>query len=283
VDEAVEAAVEVARGLGLPVEEPVVLCDLTNVLVHLAPAPVVARVPLTFARLRGRAWVEKELELAALLRDTGLPVAGPVRELCGPHERDGFFVTFWEYVDHDTEAPLDAAAAGRGLRRIHEALADADPAGLEHFARLDEIAPLVEDLPFAGGELEAFRRGVDAAWKVVDRLDVPLQPIHGDAHHGNVLRTSAGPLWGDFENACLGPRELDLACNELRARAQGRAPADDDFLAGYGDYDAVLVSRLLPVHALFLAAWTFALAERRPEVRPSAEQRLRWVVDGFGL
>ena len=107
--------------------------------------------------------------------------------------------------------------------------------------------------------------------------------MHGDAHLANVLRTSSGPVWTDFENACLGPRELDLACNEIRARAQGRTPADDEFLAGYGDHDELLVSRLIPVHALFLAAWTFALAERRPEVRPSAEQRLRWVVDGFGL
>ena len=71
-------------------------------------------------------------------------------------------------------------------------------------------------------------------------------------------------------------------CNELRAREQGREPADDEFLAGYGDHDADLVAQLIPVHALF-AALTFALAERRPEVRPAAEERLRWVVDGFRL
>ncbi|MEJ7568987.1 MAG: hypothetical protein WKF41_12060 [Gaiellaceae bacterium] len=56
--EAVEAAVAVARGLGLKVEEPRVLRDLTNVLVHLVPTPVVARVPVTFARLRCRSWAE---------------------------------------------------------------------------------------------------------------------------------------------------------------------------------------------------------------------------------
>jgi len=284
VKEAVEAAVEVAFRLGVRIEEPVVLRDLTNVLVHLAPSPVVARVPVTFARARGRAWVERELELASMLRDAGLPVAGPTRELpCGPHERNGFFVTLWEYVENDRDAPLDAAAAGRGLRRIHDALADVGPDGLDHFARLEEIRTLVEGMSFDGGELEALRRGVDAAAKVVDRLDVPLQPVHGDAHHGNVLRTASGPLWGDFENVCLGPRELDLACNEIRARAQGRGPADDEFLAGYGDHDKELVAQLIPIHALFLAAWTFALAERRPEVLPHAEQRLRLVVDGFGL
>jgi Ser/Thr protein kinase RdoA (MazF antagonist) len=284
VDRAVEAAVEVARELGLRVEEPVVLRDVTNVLVHLAPSPVVARVPMTFTRARGREWVEKELEVAALLHEAGAPVACPVRRVpAGPHERDGFLVTLWELVEHNREAELDAAAAGAGLRRIHDTLADVDPAGLEHFARLDEIERVVEPLPFGGGELEAFRRGLGAARKVVEGLDVPLQPIHGDAHHGNVMRTSSGPLWGDFENVCLGPRELDLTCNELRARATGREPADDEFLAGYGDHDAELVERLIPVHALFLAAWTFVLAERLPRFRPDAEERLRWVVDGFGL
>ncbi|MGH2584336.1 MAG: aminoglycoside phosphotransferase family protein, partial [Dehalococcoidia bacterium] len=41
---AVAAAVAVARAHGLPVEEPAVLADLFSVMVHLRPAPVVARV-----------------------------------------------------------------------------------------------------------------------------------------------------------------------------------------------------------------------------------------------
>jgi hypothetical protein len=78
---AVEAAVSVGRGLGLVVEEPRVPRDLTNVLVHLAPSPVVARVPVTFARLRGREWIAGELELVAALAGRGLPVAGPARDV----------------------------------------------------------------------------------------------------------------------------------------------------------------------------------------------------------
>jgi aminoglycoside phosphotransferase (APT) family kinase protein len=283
VQEAVEAAATVASELGLRVEEPVVLRDLTNVLVHLAPESVVARVHVTYAR-RGPARLERELALAAALHGAGLPVARPTIHLPpGPYERNGFLVTLWDYVEHDVDVELDAREAGRSLRRIHDALADTDAQGLDHFARLDEIEHLVEALAFGGGELEAFRRGAEAARRVVDRIDAPLQPIHGDAHHGNLLRTASGALWGDFENACLGPRELDLVCNEIRARAQGRTAADDDFLAGYGEHDAELVTQLIPVHALFLAAWTFALAERRPEVRTHAEQRLRWVVEGFAL
>jgi hypothetical protein len=125
MEEAVEAAVAAGRGLGLRVDEPRVLRDLTNVLVHLAPAPVVARVPVTFSRLRGREWMEAELALVGALQGRGLPVAGPTREIApGPYERDGFLVTFWDYVEIDPDSPLGAAAAGVSLRRIHDALVE---------------------------------------------------------------------------------------------------------------------------------------------------------------
>jgi len=288
VREAVEAAVGVARGLGLRVQEPLVLRDVTNVLVHLAPAPVVARVPVTFARLRGRAWVTKELELVASLRDRGLPVAGPVRDVpAGPHDRGGFLVTLWEYVEHDRDAVPDTTGAGLALRQIHEALAGVDPGGLDHYARLDELAALVRMLDLAAAELDVLVRALDAAAEVVAAIEAPLQPVHGDAHLANVLWTPTGPIWSDFENVCLGPRELDLAGLTIRAVHGGveaaRLVPPDEALASYGSYDAALVTELIPVHALFLAAWTCALRERVPAVRPFAHERLGWVREGFGL
>lgn len=279
-----DAAVAVAREAGLDVREPRLLRDLTNVLVHLAPEPVVARVPMTFTRVRGRGWIERELELTEYLAGAGAAVAGPCRSVDpGPHERDGYLVTLWEYVEHDPERPLDARRAGEALREVHDLLAAAPAHGLEHFAWLDEIETLVGLLGLSPEERSLFREGLDASRARVEGLDVALQPIHGDAHRGNVLRGPAGPLWSDFENLCLGPRELDLACTEIRARSRGREREDDELLAGYGDFDAELVSLLIPAHALFLAAWTFELAERTPAVRPQAVERLGWVRDGFGL
>jgi aminoglycoside phosphotransferase (APT) family kinase protein len=276
---AVEAAVAVGRRLGLAIEEPRVLRDLTNVLVHLAPSPVVARVPVTFARLRGREWIEGELELVAALADRGLPVAAPAHRVApGPHEQDGFLVSLWDYVENDPDGPLDAAAAGAGLRRIHDGLADGPATGLDHYARLDELTALVAGLRLEPAERAVLERGLEAAAEVVASIDTPLQPVHGDAHLANVLRTSSGPLWTDFENACLGPRELDLVSLTIRG-----TPAGTGALAAYGEHDAELVRTLVPVHALFLAAWTCALAERAPHVRPFARERIGWVREGFGL
>src|SRR3954466_14920018 len=119
---AVEAAVAVAEGNGLRVEEPVVLRDRLNVLIHLRPAPVVARVAGTIARVRpGDEWLRRELAVASSLAAAGAPVVAPSAELPpGPHHHDARVLSFWTYVPND--GPVDPAAAGAALRDVHEAL-----------------------------------------------------------------------------------------------------------------------------------------------------------------
>ncbi|MGI9110684.1 MAG: phosphotransferase family protein [Gaiellaceae bacterium] len=152
---------------------------------------------------------------------------------------------------------------------------------------MEELTALLGGLRLEPAERDVLERGLDAAATVVESTDAPLQPVHGDAHLGNVLRTTAGPVWSDFENVCLGPRELDLAALTIRALHGGaelrRLPASDEAVAAYGDHDPELVQRLIPVHAVFLAIWTCALAERSPAARPVARERIGWVREGFRL
>jgi hypothetical protein len=60
---AVEVVVAQARENGLRVEEPTVLNDLFSLMVHLKPAPVVARVATCMPRLRTPIsdWLEREI------------------------------------------------------------------------------------------------------------------------------------------------------------------------------------------------------------------------------
>src|SRR5881397_750489 len=108
------AALAVAMDHGLPTRDARVLRDLTNVLVHLSPAPVVARVPITLARLRDRDWFAQEIELAGFLAERGAPVAPPTDVVDrGPHEHGERLVCFWAYVDHDRNGSTRRRPAAR--------------------------------------------------------------------------------------------------------------------------------------------------------------------------
>ena len=254
------------------------LRETSSTVVDLAPAPVVARVwP---AGRRDLDVVRRELAVTSSLAEAGAPVAAPWTR-AGPHERAGLVVTLWRRVDHDPDRPLDGAAAGRALREVHDHLADHDVAGLPHFARLDEVRTVAATLDVTAADAADLAEAVDLAEVAVSGLDVRLQPVHGDAWLGNVLRAPGGPVWSDFERLCLGPRELDLAGNETAARSRGRGPEDDAFLAGYGDHDAALRDRLAPLELLPLAAWTYQLAASQPVYLDLARTRLAWALDGM--
>ena len=86
-----------ARDFGVRVDAPVVLNDGANLLLHLAPAPVVARVATATAVIRPgvAAWLARDVALAGFLDARGVPVTRPAEELSagpGPHERDGLAV-----------------------------------------------------------------------------------------------------------------------------------------------------------------------------------------------
>jgi aminoglycoside phosphotransferase (APT) family kinase protein len=269
-ERALAAALAAARRVGLPTGDPRVLRDLTNVLVHLAPAPVVARVSVTLARLRAPEWFARELRLAAFLADAGAPVAAPAEGVdAGPHLEDGLCVGFWAFVEHDPER-AEPAAAGRALAELHAALARF-PEPLPRCERLDEIDLLLASLrpseTASADDLAALRATHDA---LRDRILPGDRPLHGDAHLGNVLWSADGPLWSDLENACSGPAEWDLACMAWRG-----APGTREAIAAYGAHDPARVEAVYPFLALLLAAWTIAIVERAPTEGGLAEARRR--------
>ncbi|MCC3774586.1 phosphotransferase [Streptomyces sp. UNOB3_S3] len=229
-ERAMAIATRAGRRLGLRADEPRVLHDVFNVLVHLAPEPVVVRVPsLGFA---GAEELERkqrrELAVTGWLADTGAPVVRPSplvpRE---PVVTGGTSLTFWEFVSEEkpaadedllqrfveqtgNAAELHALLAGYpgelpvlsplvpGLRPLLDKLAERRPDGLTT-ADLDRaeaeyaaLEALVADLPahFPGSR---------------------LQPLHGDSPAYNMLRVTGGRrLFSDFEDVTLGPVEWDL-------------------------------------------------------------------------
>ncbi|GLZ31109.1 hypothetical protein Lesp02_32970 [Lentzea sp. NBRC 105346] len=232
---AVRAAVSVAAAHGLRVSAPVVLRDLSNTLIWLRPAPVVARVAAVTAVVRAdvAAYLARDLAVSAYLADRGFPVVGGSAELPpGPHVRDGFTLSFNRYVPVDsswTPSPADFAVL---LAELHDELAGYP-------------GPLPSRLPFDD------ILGVDPSAVLPDEPSGIARPLHGDAHPGNVLMTPAGPVWNDFEDTWRGPVEWDLACLRNTQRLDGAAA-----VAAYpGDYSAAAVEAWYEVRRLHTACW----------------------------
>ena len=247
------------------------LRDAWHVLVQLAPHPVVARVSTAVPFPVGpRAEdVVRELAVAGHAARIGAPVVPPSPDVDpGPHQQDGHVVTFWRYVAYSGDP--DPHVAGRGLRMIHDALRDCTydlpPRG--HGEEVE--AMLATATPSADVEL---LRSLAAA-----EPDVDGQTLHGDAHLGNCMQSPKGPLWHDFESACRGPREYDLAALVLVDRRIGSTPAREA-LAAYGEHNPELVDELLPVYAAWVYASMLLALPRRPDLQLVLADRMQWLRD----
>jgi hypothetical protein len=211
--------------------------------------------------------VVRELRVAAHASSAGAPVIPPADSVDpGPHLHGGHVVTFWRYVERHGD--VDPRTAGRGLRAIHEALADYDgelPAR-GHPEEVVEMLASVDGSP-----------NVELLREIASRAPEPGgQALHGDAHLDNCLPSAVGVLWHDFESSCRGPREYDLAALVLRDRSRGYPPAREA-LAAYGSHDAELLDALVPVYASWVYASFLVAAPRRPELTEIVADRMRWL------
>ena len=238
--QATAAAVAVAAEHGLQSVGPALIGQSSNVLVHLRPAPVVARVMTATAALHSdeETWLTHELSVTGFADAAGAPVVAPSDLLPpGPHQHDGLWLSFWELAPERTGGgELSGADVGRSLRELHDALAGYDAADLPPFTvALAELGVTVDD----------------------ERANLPWQALHGDASLSNLLNTDRGPLWNDFEDVCRGPAAWDLAgvvqSGELRGRPAGFA---EQVLDAYGDAPGIDdLAPFLEAHRRYHAAW----------------------------
>ena len=248
--------------------EPVVLADGANVVVHLAPLPVVAKVASVTHAVRSPGdWLARELAVATWVASSGLPVVVPSPELPAVvHESSGAVMTFWRFSSLIPEV-VPASVLGGMLRELHACLRSF-PGSLPWLATpLGDVAAFLARGRLAAGDLAA----VAAAFSRV-RADLPGpaaddQALHGDAHPGNLLRTPSGWTWCDLEDACSGPIAWDLACVAGSTRVDGAAA-----LEAYGGDVAPAFRELRRLH---VTAWTCLYAETMPRHHAAAAELLQ--------
>src|SRR4030088_1839650 len=102
---ALHAAREIAQSHGIAAEQARVLDDANNIVVHLAPSPVVGKICRGSVGDYGWRRLATELEIARHLVRAGAPVVGPSQQLPpGPHVQGGFAMTFLRSQDHAPSA-----------------------------------------------------------------------------------------------------------------------------------------------------------------------------------
>lgn len=268
---AVAAAVEVAAAHGIRATEPRVLHDGANVVVHLAPAPLVARVATLTRLLRdGTTSFGREVQLAGALAAAGAPVVPPADLLPpGPHVHGGTVLSFWPYVEvlPDPPTPRQAAAAWIELRGHLDAL----PAhGRALDTPLDDLAVFVGRAPAWGVPDDVLGVLAGRLERLRPRLGGEVRQLHGDAHPGNLLPTRSGFRWADHEDSCSGPPEWDLVALRTTRRLDGRA-ALDAIPGAPADGE---LRPWLELRELHVAAWLVVIARGHREWADEAAARL---------
>ncbi|MGH3734469.1 MAG: phosphotransferase enzyme family protein [Micromonosporaceae bacterium] len=220
-----------------------------NAVYLLDAAPVVARVAY------GPHAVTKSQTGIAVTRwlvGQGFPATAPVEIPSGRPQpiivrdaRRDVAVTFWRYYPQPTDAGAPASdELGRITKQLHR-LAPPDIA-LPEYRPLRSLQAVLRD-PIADAALGA----QDRAWLVgratdlcaaYDEMHFPLGTgfIHADVYVGNLLWDLTGNghrvVLGDWDSACIGPREIDLVATYQEPRF-GEDPAEvQAFADGYG-YD----------------------------------------------
>lgn len=228
---AVAAGISMASDLDLIADDAVVLYNSNRVTLHLTPCDILARVAgPTHAGI-----ASLEVEIARRLAEVDAPVAAVAPRVGHRvYERDGFLITLWTFYDSLAMPRVQPAAYAGALERLHVGLRNLDaitPHFTDRVAEAHQLVARPEETPaLADADRDLVGNTLRSATRAVARRSAAEQVLHGEPHPGNVLNTTHGPLFVDFETVCRGPVEFDLA--HVPEAVSDRYPAVDHEVLG---------------------------------------------------
>ncbi len=280
----IRAATETLLAHGITPDRCEILQDGSTLVLRLTESLVARVVQDVTGPRQGTEWFARENAVAQHLTDHGAPVIPLHLDLPpGPHEHLGYPMNFWQYVQV-VDAPIDASAVGRTLHECHEVLRSLSQP-LPPLAILTEslalLEPLAQQALFPASTIELLRHHLVSSIAIL--REFPHQPLHGDAHMGNLLNTNLGLLWTDWEDAFAGPVEWDLASIIWNAKfLEQDHETVNQILTAYravgGRIDERALEQSLIARAAVMSAW-YPILYPRPnaERRAKLQQRLVWL------
>lgn len=262
-----DAAMAIASALGLAVDEAVVLNDSNRLVVRLMPCDVVARiVPLGYRVFSAALGADREVQVLRRLADLDAPLA-VLEPRVEPRVfvREAFEIELLTYYEPVPTRALPPEGYANALKTLHAAMRRVD-VETPHFT--DRVADVQEwvacrdatpDLSDEGRDLLV--HALTSLRKSVVERRAREQLLHGEPHPWNVLDTTSGLRFVDFENCVRGPVEWDL----------GWVPVAVSERYSGADRDLVVDCRGLVLAVVAAHCW-------RPEdERPGRESAMRFL------
>jgi hypothetical protein len=205
----------IAEKAGFNEITPIELSNGGNLIIHLDPHPIVARIATVISKEDADyayKILDRELRVARHLQSKGIPVLLPSDHIdAGPYDIGGTWMTFWKYVPHTQLKPPSPSEAVELVNTLS--------LGMKDFS--DEI-PLLgvweRTCQSANRLMKHPDQRIQALLNVFVKVDKQMRletslliPCHGDAHAGNLLPSPEGWIWADFEDLSLMPAYWDLA------------------------------------------------------------------------
>jgi hypothetical protein len=261
VDAAIRAAVEVALLFGIQSDDPKLVQETNHTVVWMRPAEVIAKVGTRYEAAEN---LSREFEVATCLFAQGSPVIRPLPGSSPTRHRDtSYFVTLWERVERDGDERISDLEVARSLQRVHADLAACNLSLPSFRITMGKARQTLFDddqmraLPLV--DREFLRRIFDRIRLRIDQFDVREQPLHGEPHEGNFISTATGIRWLDFENACVGPLEWDLAF------------LSDDVRKSFSSFDSDLLQALRALLDACITTWC-GIQAHLPEMRAAGAE-----------
>ncbi|MGC4015035.1 MAG: phosphotransferase [Luteolibacter sp.] len=257
----IRAAVETAAAHGVVTDRCEILQDGHTLVLRLSESLVARVVTDRDGPRQGSAWFARENAIARHLAERGAPVIPMHPELPpGPHEHLGYTLNFWQFVTRVKKLPCPEAV-GRTLYHCHAILRDCTEP-LPEMAIVTETVTLLETLEqralFPLETIGLLREHLERSLEVL--VNYPRQALHGDAHEGNLMNTTLGLLWTDWEDTFSGPVEWDVASIIWNPRV---LDGDEDtagrvveaYRAAGGMVDETALRQCLIARAAVMSAW----------------------------
>lgn len=274
---AIRAATETALAHGITPNRCDILQNGSTLVLRLTETLVARVVQDRDGPRQGTEWFARENAIAQHLTENGAPVIPLHSGLPpGPHEHLGYPLNFWEFVTR-IDAEPDPHEIGLTLKRCHEVM-KTFPQPLPRLAIISESLAILDSRElFPASTQEMLRKHLQASLEVLAMY--PQQPLHGDAHAGNLMITTRGLLWTDWEDTFAGPVEWDVASIIWNAQILDEDHATVTAIReSYGPVDERALQQCLVARAAVITAWYPILypnpdADRQEKLR----RRIGWL------